>query len=102
MDKPQNKYIAVAYKLYTAENGESNLVEEATEERPFQFISGFGVTLDAFEKEIAGLEPGAEFDFELTKDEAYGDYEEAHVLDLDREMFASTAILTTSIYSRMQ
>ena len=87
MDKPQNKYIAVAYKLYTAENGESNLVEEATEERPFQFISGFGVTLDAFEKEIAGLEPGAEFDFELTKDEAYGDYEEAHVLDLDREMF---------------
>lgn len=87
MDKPQNKYIAVAYKLYTAENGESNLVEEATEERPFQFISGFGVTLDAFEKEIAGLEQGAEFDFELTKDEAYGDYEEAHVLDLDREMF---------------
>ena len=78
MDKPQNKYIAVAYKLYSAENGESNLVEEATEERPFQFISGFGVTLDAFEKEIAGLEPGAEFDFELTKDEAYGDYEEAH------------------------
>ena len=67
MDKPQNKYIAVAYKLYTAENGESNLVEEATEERPFQFISGFGVTLDAFEKEIAGLEQGAEFDFELSK-----------------------------------
>lgn len=87
MDTPRNKYIAVDYKLYTVENGESNMVEETTEGRPFQFISGFGITLEAFEKNIAGLEQGADFDFTLTKEEAYGDYEEARVLDLDREMF---------------
>lgn len=87
MEKPLNKYIAVAYKLYTAENGKDKLEEEATAERPFQFISGFGVTLDAFERQVAGLEKGAGFDFQLTKDEAYGDYEEARVLDLDRNMF---------------
>lgn len=87
MEKPQNKYIAVTYKLYTVENNENELVEETAEGRPFQFISGFGVTLEAFEKHIAGLEKGADFDFTLTKDEAYGDYEPARVLDLEREMF---------------
>lgn len=87
MEKPQNKYIAVTYKLYTVENNENELVEETAEGRPFQFISGFGVTLEAFEKHIAGLEKGADFDFTLTKDEAYGDHEPARVLDLEREMF---------------
>ncbi len=87
MEKPQNKYIAVTYKLYTVENNENELVEETAEGRPFQFISGFGVTLEAFEKHIAGLEKGADFDFTLAKDEAYGDYEPARVLDLEREMF---------------
>lgn len=82
-----NKYIAVAYKLYTVDNGESKLVEEATEKQPFQFISGYGITLDAFEKEIAGLEQGAEFDFTLQKEDAYGDYEQDHVLDLDKSIF---------------
>lgn len=87
MERPINKYIAVSYKLYTVETDGKHLVEEATEEHPFQFISGFGVTLDAFERQVADLEKGAEFDFELGKDEAYGDYEEAHVLDLDRSLF---------------
>lgn len=82
-----NRYIAVAYKLYTVDNGENTLVEEATDREPFQFISGYGITLDAFEKEIAGLEKGAEFDFTLQKEDAYGDYEMVHVLDLDKEVF---------------
>ena len=82
-----NKYISVSYKLYTVENGESEFGEEATAERPFQFLSGFGVTLEEFEKQVAGLEAGADFEFELDKDKAYGDREAARILDLDREMF---------------
>ncbi len=87
MEKQINKYIAVDYKLYTAENGESELVEETTKERPFQFISGFGITLEAFEKNISELAKGDTFDFTLTKEEAYGDFEQERVLDLEREMF---------------
>ena len=82
-----NKYIAVSYKLYTVENGEREFVEEATAERPFQFLSGFGVTLEEFEKQVAELAPGADFEFELDKDKAYGDREASRILDLDREMF---------------
>lgn len=87
MENNLNKYFAVAYKLYTVDNGVSELVEEATDKEPFQFISGYGITLDAFEKEIAGLETGATFDFTLQKDDAYGDYEQEHVIDLDRNIF---------------
>ena len=62
-----NKYIAVSYKLYTVENGEREFVEEATAERPFQFLSGFGVTLEEFEKQIADLETGADLSLSLTR-----------------------------------
>ena len=87
MDSNLNKYIAVAYKLYTVDNGKSELVEEAPEDAPFQFISGYGITLDAFEEKVAGLEKGAEFDLTLQKDDAYGDYEDERVLDLDKSIF---------------
>lgn len=87
MEKTHNKYIAVSYKLFTVENGGKELVEEATAERPFQFISGFGITLDDFEKQIVNLEKGGDFNFELNKDQAYGDYEASRVLDLGRDMF---------------
>jgi len=87
MDNKLNKYIAVAYKLYTVSDGETHLVEEAPESKPFQFISGYGITLDAFERAIVQLGKGDEFDFTLPKAEAYGDYEQEHVIELDRDVF---------------
>ena len=36
---------------------------------------------------MAALAEGENFDFTLTADEAYGPYEEAHVIDLDKEIF---------------
>ena len=47
-----NKYIAVSYKLNTVDGNEKEFIEEATAERPFKIISGFGVTLKAYEREI--------------------------------------------------
>lgn len=47
-----NKYITVAYKLYAIEDGERDFTEEATTEHPFQFISGLGLTLEAFENQL--------------------------------------------------
>lgn len=87
MEKLHNMYIAVTYRLYTAGGEDNKLVEEATAEQPFQFISGFGITLDAFEEKILAVEKGGEFDFTLTKEEAYGDIEAERILDLDRSIF---------------
>ena len=71
----ENKYITVAYKLFAPmQDNDRELIEEATEERPFQFISALGMTLDAFEAQIAPLAPGADFDIKLSTEEAYGPF----------------------------
>ena len=47
----KNKFIVVSYALYdvtNGDNGEEMLIERTTDERPFIFISGMGVTLPAF------------------------------------------------------
>jgi FKBP-type peptidyl-prolyl cis-trans isomerase SlyD len=87
MDKTPNKYLVVSYKLYTVEDGKKQLEEMTHEDHPFEFISGFGVSLDAFEKNIIGLEKGSTFDFTLSKGEAFGDYDPVGQHKLAREMF---------------
>lgn len=87
MDKKTNKYIAVAYKLYTNENGTETMIEEAPANRPFQFISGMGLALDEFEAKVAEMQKDEAFDFVLVKEQAYGEHEDERVLSLDREMF---------------
>ena len=87
MDKQQNKFIAVAYKLYTEMDGERELTEIASKENPFAFISGFGISLDEFEKQVEGLPTGAEFDFTIDKKDAYGEFFDERVVELERSVF---------------
>lgn len=83
-----NNILHVAYSLYTVgEDGKENLVETATKEQPFRFISGMGITLDAFEAQILPLNNGETFDFTLSIDDAYGPFMQEHVVELDKEMF---------------
>ncbi len=83
-----NKYVAVAYRLYTKDKEDKRrLVEEATHEHPFQFISGLGMTLDDFEAQIAGLGTDDKFNFELTPEQAYGEYEAERVINVPRSTF---------------
>ena len=77
-----SKYITVAYKLYADMSGGRELVEEAPEKHPFQFITELGLTLDAFEAHIAPMQKGETFDFTLSVDEAYG----PHLMELVHEL----------------
>lgn len=87
METIENKYITVAYKLYAVENGEKDFTEEASAEHPFRFISGLGMTLEAFETQIKDLKAGDKFDFTIAASEAYGDYDDDHVIELPKEVF---------------
>ena len=87
METVENKYITLAYKLYSIENGEKEFTEEAPAEHPFQFISGLGLTLEAFESQVKDLEKGDKFDFTIKAEEAYGEYDEEHVIDLPKNIF---------------
>lgn len=83
----ENKYITVAYKLYGIKEGQSEMVEEATVEHPFQFISGLGSVLERFEAEIAPLNEGDKFEFIIPCAEAYGEYMPEGVRTVSKDMF---------------
>ncbi|WP_294539005.1 FKBP-type peptidyl-prolyl cis-trans isomerase [uncultured Bacteroides sp.] len=87
METAENKYITVAYRLYTMENGEKELFEEAKAEHPFQFISGLGTTLEDFETQVSDLAKGDKFEFTIVADRAYGAYDEQHVIELPKHIF---------------
>lgn len=83
----ENQYITVAYRLYADNNGVKELIEEAPEAHPFQFISGLGYTLDRFEQEILALKKGDAFTFTIPCAEAYGERDEDNVRSLPKSMF---------------
>lgn len=83
----ENKFITVAYKLYTIEDGDRDFAEEATAEKPFEFISGLGLTLPVFEEKVKDLETGETFDFIINKEDAYGIYDERQVVALPKKTF---------------
>lgn len=82
-----NKHIALSYELYVGEGEEKELMEQATSERPMEFIYGSKMMLDAFEKELFGLETGDSFEFQLTPEQAYGDYNDDYVQELPKDLF---------------
>lgn len=87
METVENKYITLAYKLYSIEDGEKDFEEEATAEHPFQFISGLGLTLESFEDQVKDLNKGDKFDFTLKAEDAYGEYDDDHIIDLPKNIF---------------
>ncbi len=87
MENQQNKFLAVTYKLYTGNDGAEQLIEEATQERPFVFLSGFGVALDAFEQQILATAEEKTFDFVIKKEDAYGEADPERIVELPKETF---------------
>ena len=77
-----SKTITVSYDMYTEYEGMKELVEQATEEHPFQFTTGLGFTFEAFEEKFKTLKEGDTFNFTLTKDETNGDRRDDLVFDV--------------------
>ena len=83
----EHKFLAVHYQLHSVKDGERTLEEQTVREKPFQFISGFGVSLEALENQVINMASGTEFDFTLTPAEAFGDYDPEGVHKLQRDFF---------------
>lgn len=87
MEQKNNKFMSVVYQLYTVTDGKKNLEEQTGEKKPFEFITGFGIALDAFEQQVMGLAKGETFDFTLTPEQAFGAYEPEGIHKVDRGIF---------------
>lgn len=86
-EKTKNMFVAVAYKLYTIENGKEEFIEEATDDNPYTFLSGFGMVLPAFEEAIVGKHNGESFEVTIAKEDAYGEHDDEAVIELERDIF---------------
>lgn len=84
-----NKYVACSYELYVGGDEERTLMEEATPERPLEYIHGMGMMLPDFEKHLFGLNAGDTFDFVLTTEQAYGEPSEENIVELPKEVFSN-------------
>lgn len=92
-----NKFVALSYDLTVGEGEERELMEKATAETPLEFIFGTDSMLQAFEKNIDGLAEGDSFDFTLTPEDAYGEYDDDHVVDLPRNIFEQDGVLNEEV-----
>lgn len=65
----ENKFVSLAYTLTV----DGQVADQATAERPLEFVYGVGMLLPKFEEFIAGKEAGEKFEFVLTPAEGYGE-----------------------------
>lgn len=82
-----NKYVILTYDLNVGEGDERELMEQATAEKPLEFIFGTNSMLKAFEDNIYGLSKGDKFQFTLTPEQAYGDFDDSKIIDLPKNIF---------------
>jgi|APSaa5957512622_1039677.scaffolds.fasta_scaffold02940_10 FKBP-type peptidyl-prolyl cis-trans isomerase SlyD len=82
----KNSMVTLTYDLrIDDQNGE--VIEQASEEQPLQFLYGAGVMLPKFESHLSGLHEGEPFTIELKKDDAYGDVNSDAVVELPKNVF---------------
>lgn len=81
------KYVAVVYDLTTGEGEAMEVMERATDETPLEFIFGTNSMLASFENKLDGLGIGDTFDFSLSPEDAYGEYEQEKVVELPKDIF---------------
>ena len=98
MENNDKQYVAVNYALWVGSGDErQEMMEETSENEPFVFISGVGMTLDRFEREIMALRAGQTFDFTIPAAEAYGEYDDEGVRELERSLFEVDGKLDTGV-----
>ena len=83
----EDKFVSLTYDLYVGDDDDRELMESVPKERPLQFIFGMGTMLQDFEKNIENLEAGSKYNFTLTSEQAYGDYNEGLLIELSKKIF---------------
>ena len=76
--EPQH-VVSLTYDLYVDQNGTETLTESATQEQPLTFLFGAGQMLPKFEENLSSLSTGDTYEFRLSAQDAYGEYDEEAV-----------------------
>lgn len=92
----KNKVVSLLYQL-TENDQNGTLIEAVDENRPFTFLYGNGNLIPGFENNVANLNPGDSFGFQVSPEEGYGTYEQENVADLPITIFMRDGKVDTEI-----
>jgi FKBP-type peptidyl-prolyl cis-trans isomerase SlyD len=82
----QNSMVTLTYDL-RVDDEKGEVVEQATETQPLEFLYGAGAMLPKFESHLAGLREGEPFTIKLAKNDAYGDVNNDALVELPKNVF---------------
>ncbi|MBQ7222121.1 MAG: FKBP-type peptidyl-prolyl cis-trans isomerase [Bacteroidales bacterium] len=88
-----NKVVHLAYQLEV----DGKIEDQASAEKPLEFIFGMGYLLPKFEENIKNLKQGDKFDFRLSAKEGYGEPNPVMIGDLPVEIFMQDGKLMEDI-----
>ncbi len=86
MKVAKNNVITLSYSL-RFDGAEGVIIQQVNDDKPFVHLFGNGTLLPVFEKNLDGLEPGAEFAFGLTSSEGYGELTDTAIIELEKSIF---------------
>lgn len=78
--------VTLTYDL-RVDDEKGEIIEQATNEKPLEFLYGAGVMLPKFESQLAGLQQGQPFQIKLSKKDAYGEVNNEAIVELPRHVF---------------
>lgn len=84
----KNKVVSVAYELkVNDEAGQQQVIENVEPAQPMVFLFGASGLPEKFESELQGKNEGEPFEFSLSSEEAYGNYEQEAIVELPHDIF---------------
>lgn len=87
-----SRYIEATYKLFIKNNDGLQLIEEAKEDKPLKFYTGENMLIDGYENKIVAYHDGDNYEFSVTKEDAYGEYDDSKIFDLDKANFTKNGV----------
>lgn len=80
------KMVTLTYDL-RIDDEKGEMIEQATVDKPLQFLYGAGVMLPKFETHLAGLKQEDPFQIKLPKADAYGEVNNDAIVELPKSVF---------------
>jgi FKBP-type peptidyl-prolyl cis-trans isomerase SlyD len=78
--------VTLTYDL-RVDDEKGEVVEQATETQPLEFLYGAGAMLPKFESHLTGLREGEPFTIKLAKNDAYGEVNNDALVELPKNVF---------------
>jgi FKBP-type peptidyl-prolyl cis-trans isomerase SlyD len=83
-----DKAVFLTYQLSIKDASDQwESIETVTAEEPMAFIHGLSGLPEKFEDNLQGLEKGSPFDFSISSEDGYGDFDPEAIVDLPMDIF---------------